>query len=104
MTTEQLGLVAEAIAHLETISFNYENARGIQALRRVEPYRQIHHMLRWYLLAWDLDRDDWRVFRLDRMTDLLRTGTPYDPRPSPPSQPRTTSAKESTATSKRSAS
>ncbi len=83
VTTEQLGLVAEAIADQETISFNYQNARGVRALRRVEPYRQVHHMLRWYVLAWDLGRDDWRVFRLDRMTDLLRTGTRYEPRPLP---------------------
>jgi predicted DNA-binding transcriptional regulator YafY len=80
---EQLGLIAEAIAHKETISFDYQNARGVRARRRVDPYRQIHHLLRWYLLAWDLDRDDWRVFRLDRMTDLLRTGAPYEPRPLP---------------------
>jgi predicted DNA-binding transcriptional regulator YafY len=83
VTTEQLGQIAEAIAHQETISFGYENARGVRARRRVEPYRQVHHILRWYLLAWDLDREDWRVFRLDRMTDLLRTGTPYEPRPLP---------------------
>lgn len=83
VTTEQLGLIAEAIAHQETVSFGYENARGVRAHRRVEPYRQIHHMLRWYLLAWDLERADWRVFRLDRMTDLLRTGTTYEPRPLP---------------------
>jgi predicted DNA-binding transcriptional regulator YafY len=83
VTTEQLALIAEAIAHQETVSFGYENARGVRAHRRVEPYRQVHHMLRWYLLAWDLDREDWRVFRLDRVTDLLRTGTPYEPRPLP---------------------
>jgi predicted DNA-binding transcriptional regulator YafY len=83
VTTEQLTLVAEAIADQETISFNYQNARGERALRRVEPYRQIHHLLRWYVLAWDLHREDWRVFRLDRITDLLRTGTSYEPRPLP---------------------
>ena len=83
VTTEQLGLVAEAIADQQTISFSYENARGERAHRRVEPYRHVHHMLRWYVLAWDLERDDWRVFRLDRMSDLLRTGTRYEPRPLP---------------------
>ncbi|TCO23421.1 putative DNA-binding transcriptional regulator YafY [Kribbella steppae] len=83
VTAEQLGLVAEAIADQETISFGYQNARGERARRRVEPYRQVHHMLRWYVLAWDLEREDWRVFRLDRMCDLLRTGTRYEPRPLP---------------------
>ncbi|TDD17596.1 WYL domain-containing protein, partial [Kribbella turkmenica] len=83
VTAEQLGTIAEAIADQETISFSYPNARGEQAIRRVEPYRQINHLLRWYLLAWDLDRDDWRVFRLDRITDERRTHTRYTPRPLP---------------------
>ncbi|WP_235367101.1 helix-turn-helix transcriptional regulator, partial [Rhodococcus sp. Chr-9] len=46
----------------------------------VEPYRQVHHLLRWYLLGWDVDREDWRVFRLDRVRDLLRTGRRFAPR------------------------
>ncbi|MEV0285501.1 WYL domain-containing protein [Kribbella sp. NPDC050820] len=83
VTADQLGTIAEAIAAVETISFSYINARGEHAIRRVEPYRQIHYMLRWYLLAYDLDRDDWRVFRLDRITDERRTNTPYTPRPLP---------------------
>ncbi|MFC0624083.1 helix-turn-helix transcriptional regulator [Kribbella deserti] len=83
VAARQLGLVAEAIAHQETMTFTYTNARGETAARRVEPYRQVHHLLRWYLLGWDLDRDDWRVFRLDRLTDALRTGRRYQPRPLP---------------------
>jgi predicted DNA-binding transcriptional regulator YafY len=83
VTAEQLALTAEAIAHREVISFSYLNARGRQAIRRVEPYRQVHHLLRWYLLARDLDRDDWRVFRVDRITDERRTNTQYRPRPLP---------------------
>lgn len=47
---------------------------GTTSRRHVEPHRQIHLRLRWYLLGWDLDRDDWRVFRLDRVTGLVRTG------------------------------
>jgi predicted DNA-binding transcriptional regulator YafY len=38
--------------------------------RRVEPYRLIASDRRWYLFAYDLDRDDWRSFRVDRMTDV----------------------------------
>ncbi|MFI7060886.1 helix-turn-helix transcriptional regulator [Kribbella sp. NPDC050124] len=83
VTADQLGTIAEAITAEETISFAYVNARGGQAIRRVEPYRQLHYMLRWYLLAFDLDRDDWRVFRLDRITDERRTNTRYTPRPLP---------------------
>ncbi|HUR00960.1 MAG TPA: WYL domain-containing protein, partial [Nonomuraea sp.] len=38
--------------------------------RRVEPYRLVASDRRWYLFAYDLDRDDWRSFRVDRMTDV----------------------------------
>ncbi|WP_405057993.1 YafY family transcriptional regulator [Kribbella sp. NBC_01505] len=79
----QLGELAEAIGRQERISFAYRTARGPETTRRVEPYRQIHHLLRWYLLAWDLDRDDWRVFRVDRIDDLRRSTTRYTARPLP---------------------
>lgn len=39
-------------------------------LRRAEPYRLVASDRRWYLLAYDLDRDGWRSFRVDRMTDV----------------------------------
>ncbi|RAJ58375.1 putative DNA-binding transcriptional regulator YafY [Streptomyces sp. Amel2xB2] len=79
----QFAVVAEAVAHRETLSFAYTDARGTLTRRRVEPYRQVHHLLRWYLLAWDLGRQDWRVFRLDRITEALRTGERYAPRALP---------------------
>ncbi|MFF1816717.1 helix-turn-helix transcriptional regulator [Kribbella sp. NPDC058245] len=80
---EQLGELAEAIGRQEQISFAYRSARGSETIRRVEPHRQIHHLLRWYLLAWDLARDDWRVFRVDRINDLRRSTTRYTARPLP---------------------
>ena len=42
-------------------------------VRRVEPYQLVATGRRWYLLAFDLDRDDWRTLRLDRMTDVRAT-------------------------------
>ncbi|WP_344231942.1 helix-turn-helix transcriptional regulator [Kribbella hippodromi] len=83
VTADQLGLLADAIAQSETISFAYENARGDRTIRHIEPYRQIQHLLRWYLLGFDLDRDDWRIFRVDRIRDERRTYTSYTPRPLP---------------------
>ncbi|MEV4756097.1 WYL domain-containing protein [Micromonospora sp. NPDC049559] len=83
VTAERLGLVADAIADREIVTFGYTDARGEPSRRRVEPYRQVHHLLRWYLLAWDIDRADWRVFRLDRLSDPVRTGNRYAPRPLP---------------------
>jgi predicted DNA-binding transcriptional regulator YafY len=83
VTAAQLGLIAEAVSHRETLTFTYTSSRGERTRRRVEPYRQVHHLLRWYLLAWDVDRADWRVFRVDRIADPLRTGAHYVPRPLP---------------------
>ncbi|MEU4579079.1 helix-turn-helix transcriptional regulator [Nonomuraea sp. ATR24] len=80
---QQLALVADAIARREVLSFAYTDARGGRSERRVEPYRQIHHLLRWYVLGWDLGRGDWRVFRLDRVTGATGTGDRYEPRPLP---------------------
>ncbi|ASR33870.1 transcriptional regulator [Prauserella marina] len=83
VTAKQLGVVAEAIARRDTVTFGYTNAAGESTARRVEPYRQVHHLLRWYLFGWDVDRDDWRVFRLDRLTGLARTGATFTARPLP---------------------
>ncbi|MER7420912.1 transcriptional regulator [Micromonospora peucetia] len=83
VTAGQLSLIADAVARHEVVTFTYTDAHGERSRRRVEPYRQIHHLLRWYLLAWDTDRADWRVFRLDRLADPLRTGVHYAPRPLP---------------------
>lgn len=83
VTTHQLSAVAEAIARQETVTFTYTDARGERADRRVEPYRQVHHLLRWYLLGWDLDRGDWRVFRLDRLSTPIRGGDRFVARPLP---------------------
>ncbi|MCD5419962.1 YafY family transcriptional regulator [Rhodococcus pyridinivorans] len=80
VSAELLGTVAEAIARCDTLTFDYVDAQGSPTSRRVEPYRQVHHLLRWYLLGWDVDREDWRVFRLDRVRDLLRTGRRFAPR------------------------
>ncbi|GAB2630633.1 YafY family protein [Streptomyces capparidis] len=51
--------------------------------RRVEPYRLVASDRRWYLLAYDLDRDDWRSFRVDRMTDVSARTWRFRPRAVP---------------------
>lgn len=80
---EHLATLAVAGSRHETVTFTYTNARGESAQRRVEPYRQVAHHLRWYLLAWDIDRAEWRVFRVDRIAGLRRTGSRYTPRSLP---------------------
>lgn len=51
--------------------------------RRVEPHHLLSRAGRWYLLAWDLDRDDWRTYRADRITPRLPTGPRFTPRQVP---------------------
>ncbi|SFK43568.1 YafY family protein [Cellulomonas sp. KH9] len=53
------------------------------APRRTEPHHLVAARGRWYLVAWDLDRADWRVFRVDRMTPRTPTGPRFAPRPVP---------------------
>jgi predicted DNA-binding transcriptional regulator YafY len=49
----------------------------------VEPHRLVHVSARWYLVGHDLDRDDWRSFRLDRLTPRVPTGPRFAPREAP---------------------
>ena len=51
--------------------------------RRVEPHGLVRRGGRWYLVAWELEREHWRLFRLDRMTLRTHVGPPFSPRPIP---------------------
>lgn len=76
-------LATAAHAHHD-VRFTYVNRAGQSSQRRVEPYRQVLLGRRWYLLGWDLDRLDWRTFRLDRITDLTTPRSTFAPRELPP--------------------
>ncbi|WP_238012184.1 WYL domain-containing protein [Dactylosporangium sp. AC04546] len=68
--------------------FDYQTRQGPSSRREVEPYRVVNARRRWYLLAWDTDRRDWRTFRLDRMTlPSFHTGAQFEPRPLPSGDP-----------------
>ncbi|WP_232660562.1 helix-turn-helix transcriptional regulator [Pseudonocardia sp. TRM90224] len=58
-------------------------SRGEVRRRHVEPYRLVASDRRWYLFAYDLDRDGWRSFRVDRMTDVAARTWRFRPRPAP---------------------
>ncbi|MFE0171153.1 helix-turn-helix transcriptional regulator [Streptomyces sp. NPDC059002] len=62
--------------------FTYPSGGEVRQ-RRVEPYRLVASDRRWYLLAYDLDRDDWRTFRVDRMTDVSARTWRFAPRDAP---------------------
>lgn len=59
--------VARAARDGVQLRIEYERRDGERSSRRLEPYRVLSVDGRWYLFAWDLDREDWRTFRLDRM-------------------------------------
>ncbi|MFI6502368.1 helix-turn-helix transcriptional regulator [Nonomuraea typhae] len=66
-------LAAACVAH-ERTRFAYTKADGTTGRRLVEPHQLVAAGRRWYLVAYDLDRDDWRSFRLDRVAGVQRTG------------------------------
>lgn len=66
--SEQLVTVAQACRDDERVTFDYTAADGERTSRLVEPHQLVSLGRRWYLAGYDLDRCDWRSFRLDRMT------------------------------------
>jgi len=78
---ELLGLLALGCRDSERLRFRYTDASGGASSRVVEPYRLVPVARRWYLLAWDRERGDWRTFRLDRMSEIFQTRVHFEPRP-----------------------
>ncbi len=80
---EVLGTVAAACRDSVRLSFGYRAADGAETERYVEPYGLVVLGPRYYLVAYDPDRTDWRTFRLDRMTEPRAARSPFAPRPLP---------------------
>ncbi|MCI0140483.1 YafY family transcriptional regulator [Arthrobacter bambusae] len=80
---QQLTVVSAAITDKRQLSFDYVKADGEASRRLVEPYRLVDTGRRWYLVAWDVDREDWRTFRADRIATLPAERKKYVPRPLP---------------------
>jgi predicted DNA-binding transcriptional regulator YafY len=78
-----LTTVAAACRDHEQLRFDYRGHEGEVSVRRVEPHRLVYTGRRWYLLAWDLHRADWRTFRADRVAPRLPTGPRFSPREPP---------------------
>ncbi|MEV0153404.1 YafY family protein [Micromonospora sp. NPDC050686] len=76
---QHLTVIAAAIRDHERLRFDYAGHSG-GTTRTVEPQRLVYTGQRWYLLAWDLAREDWRTFRADRITPRLPTGPRFTPR------------------------
>jgi predicted DNA-binding transcriptional regulator YafY len=75
--------VALACRDDERIRFCYTAADGRRSDRQVEPHRLVWLGGRWYLVGYDLDRHDWRSYRLDRASGLRGTGARFAPRQLP---------------------
>jgi predicted DNA-binding transcriptional regulator YafY len=82
-----LTTVAQSCRDEERLRFAYTAARGERTARHVEPYRLVSLGRRWYLVAYDLTRHDWRSFRLDRLSDPESTGERFRPRALPAEDP-----------------
>jgi predicted DNA-binding transcriptional regulator YafY len=78
-----LTLLAQACRDTERLRFGYTSAAGERTSREVEPLRLVSMGRRWYLVAYDLTRHDWRSFRLDRLDAPDRTGARFRPRELP---------------------
>jgi len=69
-----LALLAGAARDREIVRFSYSDHSGAATERRTEPYRLVNWGRRWYLVAFDLERADWRTFRVDRVGDPRSVG------------------------------
>ncbi len=78
-----LATLATACRDQLQVGFAYRDMRGQSTVRTVEPQGLVHTGSRWYLVAWDPARDDWRTFRIDRVEGAPSTGAHFAPRAAP---------------------
>lgn len=81
--SDTLAVLASACRDHEEVRFDYRRRDGEDSRRLVEPHQMVTAGRRWYLVAWDLRRDDWRTFRLDRLSDAARAGRRFTAREIP---------------------
>lgn len=80
---ETLTTLAQACRDGEPLTFTYTARSAEPTHRRVEPHRLVTLGRRWYLVAWDRDRSDWRSFRVDRIEQVRTSGQRVPPRELP---------------------
>ncbi|WP_329244682.1 WYL domain-containing protein [Actinoallomurus sp. NBC_01490] len=82
--TRLLMELSNAIHARVELRFDYDQGRpAAERPRRTQPHHLVTWQGRWYLIAWDLDRDDWRTFRADRVRPRTPTGPRFTPRELP---------------------
>lgn len=78
-----LTVIAAACRDSECLRFAYTSRKGDETRREVEPHSLVNRGHRWYLVAYDRRREDWRTFRVDRLADPAAIGTRFAPRDLP---------------------
>ncbi|HZC26826.1 MAG TPA: YafY family protein [Actinopolymorphaceae bacterium] len=81
--SDLLTIVAAASRDHERVRFEYRTHDRNVSVRTVEPHRLVHTGRRWYLVAYDVERHDWRTFRADRIGSPTPTGQHFAPREPP---------------------
>ncbi len=80
---QHLTVIAAACRDSESLRFGYTSRDGTDSRREVEPHALVNYGRRWYLVAWDRRRTDWRTFRLDRLATPSSTRVRFTPRKLP---------------------
>ncbi|MFD9455843.1 helix-turn-helix transcriptional regulator [Streptomyces sp. NPDC059985] len=83
VSADVLTTLVSACRDRERLRFDYLDHTGSPTRRTVEPHRAVNWGRRWYLVAWDVEREDWRTFRIDRMRPRTPTGPRFAPREAP---------------------
>ncbi|MGW7342521.1 helix-turn-helix transcriptional regulator [Streptomyces sp. NPDC054854] len=83
VSADVLTTLVSACRDHERLRFDYLDHAGSPTRRTVEPHRAVNWGRRWYLVAWDVEREDWRTFRIDRMRPRTPTGPRFAPREAP---------------------
>ncbi|MFI9509322.1 helix-turn-helix transcriptional regulator [Nocardia sp. NPDC052566] len=84
---ELLTTLAAAVTNRERVRFTYRDGADTESRRHAEPAGLASSWRRWYLVAYDLDRADWRAYRVDRITTPTPTAARFTPRPLPAADP-----------------
>lgn len=84
---QHLTVIAAACRDNECLRFAYESRDGTESRRLVEPHALVNTGRRWYLVAWDRNREDWRTFRVDRLTRPSGAGLRFPARALPAKDP-----------------
>jgi predicted DNA-binding transcriptional regulator YafY len=80
---QHLTTLAAACRDAECVRFGYRSRDGTETRREVDPHSVVNLGRRWYLVAWDRRREDWRTFRIDRVESPTATGVRFTPRELP---------------------